>query len=143
MEKMANQGGDMSADARAKVILKDGRQVWRDVRVRYREVDTGRWIAAEEAEALMGTTLMSLPLEESGPAANQILRKRLMEVQAQIALDKESGAKATSAARLVLNMLKDMEQEEDHPGDEKPWFVLGRELAKEVLAIIEGIESEI
>lgn len=132
----------MSADARAKIVLKDGRQVWRDVRVRYREVDTGRWISAEEAEALLDTPMSDVSTGESGPDANRVLRKRLMDVQAQIALDRDAGAKATSAARLVLNMLKEMEQEEDEQEDDQPWFILGRELAKEVLALIEAVESE-
>lgn len=132
----------MSEDAMAKIVLKDGREVWRDVRVRYREVETGRWIKAEEAEALMDTPQPLLPSEQTGGQSYKSLRKRLMEVQAQIALDREGGARSTSAARLVMNMLKEIEQEEDDQTDDQPWFILGRELAKEVLALIESVEKE-
>lgn len=132
----------MSDDARAKILLADGREVWRDVRVRYREVKTGRWIPKAEAEALIPAPDVSSRSIRAGQERNQLLRQRLMEVQAEIALDRDAGAKATSAARLVLNMLKEMDQKDQNGEENPPWFVLGRELAKEVLDLIESLEGD-
>jgi cell division protein FtsB len=134
MGKMCEDRGYlMSDDAKARILLTDGREVWRDVRVRYREVRTGRWIPKAEAEALMPVSLHPSHLILAQEVEAQSLRQRLMEVQAEIALDRDAGAKATSAARLVLNMLKDKDQAEQTGDEDTPWFVLGRQLAKEVL----------
>lgn len=127
----------MSGDARAKVKLSDGREVWRYVQVQYRVVGIGRWISPGEAEALLGNGI-----ETAGPAAIekteiQNLREKLLRVQSQIALDQEGGAKATSAARLVLNILREMEGDRDAQAEDRPWFVLGRELAEKVLALVQ------
>lgn len=132
----------MSEDARAKILLTDGREVWRDVRVRYREVKTGRWIPKDEAEALLPLQEVLIRPLKAGQERNQSLRQRLMEVQAEIALDRDAGAKATSAARLVLSMLKEMDQADQNRNEDIPWFVLGRELAKEVLELIKKLEME-
>ncbi|MEJ2758073.1 MAG: hypothetical protein P8046_06265, partial [Anaerolineales bacterium] len=112
------------------------------VRVRYREVRTGRWIPKAEAEALMPVSLHPSHLILAQEVEAQSLRQRLMEVQAEIALDRDAGAKATSAARLVLNMLKDKDQAEQTGDEDTPWFVLGRQLAKEALELIESLEGE-
>ena len=132
----------MSEDARAKIVLTNGREVWRDVRVCYRDVKTGRWIPKEEVEPLMEISVRQTKPVVFTQGESRSLRKRLMEVQAEIALDPEAGARATSAARLVLNMLKEIEQEEQTQNDDQPWFILGRELAREVLAQIEELDGE-
>jgi hypothetical protein len=126
----------MSGDARAKIKLSDGREVWRYVQVQYRVVGTGRWISPGEAEALLVNSI-----ETDSPTAIekidiQNLREKLLRVKSQIALDQEGGAKATSAARLVLNILREMEADRDARVEDRPWFVLGRELAEEVLALV-------
>ena len=66
-----------------------------------------------------------------------------MDVQAQIAMDKQAGAKSTSAARLVLQMLNEMEEKARKSGQDGPWFVLGRQLAEEVLRLVEAKNEEL
>lgn len=127
----------MSGDARAKLKLSDGREVWRYVQVYYREVGTGRWISPGEAETLL--TDIPEPGEQASIDETEIqnLRENLLKVQSQIALDKEGGAKATSAARLVLNILREMEADRKNHEEDCPWFVLGRELAEDVFALVQ------
>ena len=83
-------------------------------------------------EAVQSTGLPAESLEEA--------LGHLMAVQTEIALDKDNGAKATSAARLIGQVTgvlgrgaKQARSEKEGP----PWFVLGSELALQVLALIE------
>ena len=127
----------MTQDARAKIRLSDGREVWRQVKVQYREVGTGRWVSTEEVEKLCPA---GGELNTPAPARLYLqpeqLRQQIVDVQAQIALDAQRGAKSTSAARLVLKALENMEDEnQDQPPT--PWFVLGRKLAEEILLLFE------
>lgn len=125
----------MTQDARAKIRLTDGREVWRQVKVQYREVGTGRWVSAEEVEKLCPAGG-----ELNTPGGHYLqpeqLRQQIVDVQAQIALDAQRGAKSTSAARLVLKALENM-QDENQDQLPTPWFVLGRKLAEEILLLIE------
>jgi hypothetical protein len=129
--------GEMAKDAKAKIQLTDGREIWRQVKVEYREVGTGRWVSAEEVEHLYptGWELDSPELIKQNLHPDQ-LRQQIVDVQAQIALDANRGSKSTSAARLVLKALENMENEnlDELP---TPWFILGRKLAEEVLLFIE------
>lgn len=127
----------MVDDAKAKIQLTDGREIWRQVKVEYREVGTGRWVSAEEVEHLYptGWEINSLELIKQNLQPEQ-LRQQIVDVQAQIALDAQRGSKSTSAARLVLKALDEMEAE--YQGEQPmPWFILGRELAEEILLLIE------
>ena len=131
----------MSHDARAKIKLKDGREVWR--MVRYREVGSGRWVSANEVEGLLPEGIGE-PSELSArpcPDPDRI-RQQIVDVQAQIALDKQAGAKSTSAARLVIQMLNEMEEKALKSGQDGPWFVLGRQLAEQVLRLVEAEKEE-
>ncbi|MBT4683249.1 MAG: hypothetical protein HOB70_09450, partial [Chloroflexi bacterium] len=59
----------------------------------------------------------------------------LVGVQAEIAMDKDNGSKATAAAKLVAQVMGTMEgSPAQDEGIEK--LVLGRELAKQVLALL-------
>jgi len=124
-------------DAKAKIQLADGREIWRQVKVEYREVGTGRWVSAEEVEHLYPA---GWEPDSPEPGKKKLqpeqLRQQIVDVQAQIALDANRGSKSTSAARLVLKALENMENENQ---DElpTPWFILGRNLAEEVLMLIE------
>ena len=64
---------------------------------------------------------------------------KLIEVQAELALEKEQGSKATTAARFVGQMtgLDESEQENRQTGH----LVLGRELALEILDLLEEGEE--
>jgi len=131
----------MSHDARAKIRLKDGREVWR--MVRYREVGSGRWVSAKKVEGLLPEGIGE-PAQFSAdfsPDPDRI-RQQIVDVQSQIALDKEAGAKSTSAARLVIQMLNEMEEKARKSGQDVPWFVLGRQLAEQVLRLVEGEKEE-
>jgi len=133
----------MIDDARAKITLPDGREVWRQIKVYYREVDSGRWISTQLVEGLIraGETRI---LAASNDDLEHI-RDRIVEVQSQIALDKESGARSTSAARLVLKALHEMQANALDKGQDPPWFVLGRQLAEHILQMVEevqGVEHE-
>ena len=128
----------MSEDAKAKIRLKDGREVWRKVTTSYREVASGRWISAQEVEKLLpeGWAAGSSLSTEPRPDLDDI-RRQIVDVQSQIALDKQSGAKSTSAARLVLKALSEMEKGNLEEEQNAPWFILGRELAEQVLQLID------
>jgi len=131
----------MSHDARAKVRLKDGREVWR--MVRYREVGSGRWVSANEVEGLLpeGTGEPAQFSADSIPDPDRI-RQQIVDVQTQIALNKQAGAKSTTAARLVIQMLDEMEDKARKSGQDGPWFVLGRQLAEQVLRLVEAENEE-
>ena len=128
----------MSDDARAKIRLVDGREVWRQVKVEYREVGSGRWVSAEEVEKLCPVGVEpGLKGADSTSSRIAQIRQQIVDVQAEMALDKQAGAKATGAARLVLKTLNEMEQaDSDEPAD-TAWFILGRQLAEQILVLIE------
>ena len=129
-------------DARAKIRLSDGREVWRQVKVEYREVDTGRWVSSEEVEKLCPASWNLDTSKLSGKIIQpDQLRQQIVDVQAQIALDSQGGAKSTSAARLVLKALDEM-QAEDQGEQSMPWFILGRNLAEEILLLLENSPDE-
>jgi len=133
--------GEMSHDARAKVRLKDGREVWR--MVRYREVGSGRWVSAKEVDRLLPEDVKVKPGGRSAPRPDlEQIRQQIVDVQAQLALDKDAGAKSTSAARLVLKMLSELEDKDRKSGPDAPWFVLGRQLAEQVLRLVEAENEE-
>ncbi len=150
-------------DARAKIRLEDGREVWRDGAGRYREVGSGRWVAAQVVEAGMSDwqpeqrprsglsasaraqvrqdlaqAVQQLGLDVSSP---EEAYGKLIAVQAQIAMDKENGARATSAVRLIGQAAGLLEEEEEAEDADQPWFVLGRQLAKEVLGLVEAEQA--
>ena len=133
------------------VRLNDGRQVRRDAKGQYRDLVTGRWVSAAEVED-------QLAAEEDFPPRRQVMEAALLQaalnqghvvetveeaigkvvqVQAEIALDKDEPAKATAAARLLNKVTGFFEGADPEESAEDPWFVLGRELAVEVLALVE------
>jgi hypothetical protein len=127
----------MTYDEIAQIELSDGRKVWRIVNVRYRDVDTGQWVAEEEVEALAVGWL-----GRSAFQWDQSTQQRLHSVQAEIAGDPEAGSKATSAAKFLFHMADKLKQQAEHAAETRPWFVLGRELACELLVFLEAWEAE-
>jgi len=133
----------MSQDARAKIRLKDGREVWRMVAVTYREIGSGRWVSAHEVDRLLPDGMDAGPPHPASPRPDMDqIRQQIVEVQAQIAMDKEAGARSTSAARLVLKTFAEMEEKEGGLEPDLPWFVLGRQLAEQVLRLLEAESGE-
>ena len=134
--------------------LLDGRQVRCDANGRYRDVVSGRWLAAAEVEAglgggkgsgealtlhdRMGDALLKAALNQ-GHAEESVEEAigKVVQVQAEIALDKDEPAKATAAARLLNKVTGFFENADPEGAGDEPWFVLGRELAIEVLALVE------
>ena len=149
----------MTSDARAKITLPDGRQIWRYGNGRYRVIKTGKWIAKEEVEdALAQASSIDHNLTAAQKQLIETVREmgreadtldealaQLLAVQAEIALDKDNGAKATNATRLIGQISgiwdKNAQKEDAQQDDDQPWFVLGRELAQELLALVEAEQA--
>jgi hypothetical protein len=143
------------------INLPDGRQARLGADGRYHDVHTGRWLAASEVESLpaAGRDSKATPAAEAvALTQRQMIRDaicraarrqghdvdsaeqavgKLIEVQAEIALDKDDPAKATAAARLLDKLTGLFAEAEEQEDSTQPWFVLGRELAIELLALVE------
>lgn len=168
----------MAHDARAKIKLADGREVWRDGQGRYRDVNTGKWVSRLEVEtesiaveqhgklttlppnrwlpekAVLQANLASGLTIETEKGIIAAVRRlgltastldeavgHLLGVQTEIALDKDNGAKSTSAARLITQatgLLGKAAQAGAEPQEDHPHFVLGARLAKQLLALVEA-----
>ena len=124
-------------DEMAKIKLKDGRDVWRKVYVRYRDVKTGAYLSAEEVEALIVTPPDKFPLLD-----RKHLQEQIAAVHAKAAVRLEGGSQSVQAAKLVLGVLKSIEQEERSEHEEQPWFVLGRDLAIQLIEILAAFETD-
>ncbi len=138
--------------------MADGSTVWRDGGGRYRDVVSGRFVARAVVEGDRGG-------EDEQPLATRAQRSararvmdrvqqrghaavsaedawgQLVGVQAEIALDSDNGSKATAAAKLVAQATGMLETPEDEavegPGREGEDFLLGRELARQLVSLIE------
>ncbi len=124
-------------DEQAKIRLRDGREVWRKVYVRYRDVKTGLFVSAEEVEALKHTPVEKFPLLD-----RKHLREQIAAVHSEAAIKPDGGFQSVQAAKLVLGLLKSIDQDERSEQEDQPWFVLGRDLAVQLLEIMEDLEIE-
>lgn len=124
-------------DEQAKIKLRDGRQVWRKVYVRYRDVETGVYVSAEEVEALMVAPVEKFPLLD-----RKHLREQIAAVHSEAATKPDGGSQSVQAAKLVLGVLKSIDQDERSEQEDQPWFVLGRDLAIQLLEIMASVEVE-
>ncbi len=149
----------MADDLLAKVQLADGCTVWRDGGGRYRDVVSGRFVARAVVEGESAAEDDEQPL---ATRAKQSARVRVMDrvqqrghaavsaedawgelvgVQAEIALDSDNGSKATAAAKLVAQATGMLDAPEDGAaegtGREGEDFLLGRELARQLVSLIE------
>lgn len=118
----------MSFEAREKIRLSTGREVWRVNYVRYRDVVSGKFISNEKIS--------------KDPALREITQPNLNEVEDQMLLmlieivtQSELTAKSISSIKMLLEMV-DRIRERATTG-EQDWFILGRETAKMVLALLE------
>jgi hypothetical protein len=139
--------------------LPDGRIVQQSPSGRYRDKRTGKWVSKVYVEKMRvasgwnGDQAAKQPLSPRdyvSKAMEQAAREsgyevesmgeawgKVMQVQAEIALDKKNAAKATAAAKMLAQATKIMDDQEGDKDDQAPWFVLGRELAWEMLFIIQ------
>lgn len=123
--------------------LSDGRKVERTVRGRWREVGSGRFVSKEEVDQIGGEgerqkALLAELMAAVNRAGYEIRSPEeawgvILGVQAEIALDKGGGSKATAAAKFLRETISP--DEEDGERDEA--LVLGKELALVVLELIE------
>lgn len=121
----------MGIENREKFKLADGREVWRQTYVRYRDASSGKFVSKEE--------LGEDPLLGGGKEVVRDPDRIEVQVLAtllEIAADQELVAKSTSSMKLLIDMVEKMRQNAaaDH---EEEWFILGRQLAKEVLELLE------
>lgn len=124
-----------------KIKLEDGREIEHTAGGRWRDTATGRFVPKanapenreyERRDAALLRDIVGVvrqagyPVESLNDAWEVILG-----VQAEIALDKQGGTKATSAAKFLRDALLPEEGQEDDPE-----LILGKQLAADVLALI-------
>ncbi len=140
-------------------VMEDGREARRDAGGRWREVDTGRFIAKEQvsnSKLLMAggeqegkggegkRTFRDFVLEAVRHQGHEVETPeeafgKLIGVQAEIALDKDHGSRATAATKLVAQATGMLGEDEGPAGETKKdeRWVLGRKLAVALLGLIE------
>ena len=121
----------MGIENREKFKLADGREVWRHTYVRYRDASSGKFISKEELgeDPLLGGD--KEVVRDPDRIEDQVLATLL-----EIATDQELAAKSTSSMKLLMEMVEKMKLKSAIDEDEE-WFILGRQLAKEVLELLE------
>lgn len=139
--------------------LIDGRIVQQSPSGRCRDKSTGRWLSKAFAEKMridvkasggqdpkqtasprdFASQAMQLAAQEHGYSVGSFGEAwgKVIQVQAEIALDKSNAAKATAAAKLLAKATGIMEEPEGGQEDQEPWFILGRSLALEMLSFIQ------
>jgi hypothetical protein len=139
------------------IRLRDGRDVRREPDGRYREITSGKWVSAEQVET-QRLILTEDGEEQTGKSGQELIQEavvaaarqqglavsspdeafaEIVGVQAEIALDKNKPSHATTAARFVIKEAGLAVDEGEDDSGEKPWFLLGRELAQKVLEMVE------
>jgi hypothetical protein len=147
--------------------LSDGRIVQQSPSGRFRDKHTGKWVSKADAESLRldppcGLSAPGDPTAQQTAssrdyaleAVEQAVRQqghevrssgeawgKVIQVQAEIALDKNNASKSTAAAKLLAQATGIMDESEGDKEEQAPWFVLGRELAREMLGIIQDERS--
>lgn len=132
-------------DIRARVILKDGREVWRDGEGQIIDVDSGEILsisgdvnkpASGDSKTSSRRHLMAV-VQSQKEAVEDVYDAwgHIVGVQAKIALAGD-GAKATAAAKFVAKATGLLDEEENEKQDRD---VFGKELADEVLAKVRGV----
>lgn len=114
---------------KATIRLRDGPEVWRSVTVRYREVKSRKYLSDNEVESLS-----DIRLTPENPDNQDALMQEILAAQARLAVDPEAGSKGTSAARVVMQILRSMEELSTILLGDTPAYVLGRDLAAGLLA---------
>ena len=137
-----------------KTTLPDGRTAKKDKNGRWREAETGEFISGPDTpkEKLPDQVRLNLDqrkktfcefvlqaVQDKGHqvATHQEALGKIIAVQTQIALDPENGTKATSAARFIIQATGFLDDSDPDDQPETERFLLGKELAGELLQIIE------
>jgi hypothetical protein len=128
------------------VILHDGREVYKDAKGRWRDIDSNRFVREKDVEdARAGRNKRSSKdyvlkaVREQGfsvGSAEEAFAK-IVGVQAEIALEKEGGSKAIQAAKFVAQATGMMEGEKEEEKEAEGELALGREMALKLLDLIE------
>ncbi len=121
----------MGNESRKKVRLANGRDVWQYTFVRYRDAASGKFISKEDIceDPIVGIG------ERLAPDLEQI-EEEVLSTLLEIAADPDLAAKSNSSVRMLLRLVDKMKQEAA-ANQEEEWFILGRQLAKEVLELLE------
>lgn len=128
----------MAIENQVKVRLADGREVWRITYVRYRDADSGKFIAVNEdidVPGLMADKDKGIDLE--------LIEQQILSTLTEIVAEPDLAARSSSSVRLLLGLVEKMKKEKFAAAKEEDWFILGRELAREVLALLEEDEEVI
>lgn len=145
---------------KALVTLADGRKAWRDGQGRFRDAASGQFIKVEDggqnalgregkrsgqpvgararakAHLLQAVRALGLSAESAEDAWG-----RLVGVQAKIALDEESGARATAAAKLVAQATGLIEEKQNEGEGAALHIEMSEESARALLHLIEEEKS--
>ena len=121
-----------------KVLLKlsDGREVWRITSVRYREADSGRFISEEDLVDPDGVLRPEQELDLDS------IEKQILSTLVEIAADPELAGKSSASIRLLLGQVEKLKKEKVESLKQREWFMLGRQLASEVLDMLEDENEE-
>ncbi len=121
----------MGFESRKKVRLANGRDVWQYTFVRYRDAASGKFISKEELgeDPLVG--IGKMPAPDLGQIEELVLSTLI-----EVAADHELAGKSTASMKMLIDMVDRMKQEAAE-NQEEEWFILGRQLAKEVLELLE------
>jgi hypothetical protein len=121
----------MVAEKREKLCLTDGREVWRYTFVRYRDAASGKFISNQELGEDPAPGLGSRPVPDLDQIEDQLLSTLL-----EIAAVPELVVKSSSSMKMLIGLVDKLKREKA-ANQEEEWFILGRQLAKEVLALLE------
>ncbi len=97
--------------------------------MRYRDAASGKFISKEE--------LGEYPIVGIGKKPRLIwsrLRKMVLSTLIEVTADHQLAAKSTASMKMLIDMVDRMKQEAAE-NQEEEWFILGRQLAKEVLEL--------
>ena len=121
-----------------KVLLKlsDGREVWRITSVRYREADSGGFISEEDLVDPDGVLRPEQELDLDS------IEKQILSTLVEIAADPELAGKSSASIRLLLGQVEKRKKEKVERLKQREWFFLGRQLAGEVLDMLEDENEE-
>lgn len=121
----------MAAEKREKLCLTDGREVWRYTFVRYRDAASGKFISNQEMREDPALGLGSRAVPDLDQIEGQVLSTLL-----EIAAVPELAVKSSSSMKMLIGLVDKLKREKA-ANQEEEWFILGKKLAKEVLALLE------
>jgi len=122
---------------REKIRFSDGREVWRYSFVRYRDSASGKFISKEE----LGED-PALELDKQVPPDLDEIEDLILSTLTEITAVPELAVKSSSSMKMLLELVQKRKRE-SAASEEEEWFILGRGLAKQVLALLEEEENPV